>query len=87
MGLAEDRDSVWHGAPIISTPLGEGNTFVDPEQSFAFRILLGSRGLLDHDHQVIDLIDDPFGQVVEYPIDDMLEMSPVHSRIQPEVRW
>ena len=72
----EDDDLVRHHAEVV-TSLAERDPFIDTQD---IPELLGGM-LLDHHGQVVDLVDDPTGQLLEHPVDDLFEFVKSHERL------
>lgn len=68
VGAPEHHDGVRHDAEVI-TPLAQSDTLVDAENVPLFF----GRVFLDDDREIVDSLDHPFRELIEHPIDDLLE--------------
>ncbi len=81
VGLAEDRDLVGHGPKVVIATVGKHYPFIKAEQVAVLLDLGAARMFLDYDPQVVDLIDDPLGQLSEDVVYYGFELGSVHGRM------
>ncbi len=75
--LTKDADSVGRCRVIAHSTVLQHHPFVEAQQPMAVFGLGGSWSILDHYVEVVDALDDPFGQFSKHVIDDTFERGEV----------
>jgi len=75
--LSEDADPVGSSCEVVHAPILQHHTLVEPEESLSVLSLFGRWFVLHNDVEVVDLLDDPFRQLVEHQIDNAFKCSQV----------
>ena len=84
--LTEDADPVRRCCEVVHAPILEHHTFVQPEKMGAAFSLGRSRPIEDDNVQVVDLLDNPLGQLGEHRIDQPFECGQVALKCEIGVR-